>query len=141
MDNATADRKKYWAGWIEDKRKRGLCTSCGKKKSVDTRCRSCKNKRKETARSGQAAKKLLKKRYRAEVIVLLGAKCACCGEDTPGFLTIEHKNNDGNRERRECDQLAMYRAILKGGRPDIELACFNCNCGRAANGGVCPHKM
>lgn len=34
----------------------------------------------------------------------------------------------------------MYRwAILNGFPDELQLLCFNCNCGRQRNGGVCPH--
>lgn len=68
-----------------------------------------------------------------------GAKCACCGETGPKFLTLDHVNNDGfkDRHRRMVD---VYREIIKNHfPPTFQIMCFNCNCGRAMNGGVCPH--
>lgn len=73
-----------------------------------------------------------------------GWKCACCGQDFPLFLTIDHVNNDGNVHRR------ALKGIGKGGTPffdwlvrkgfpeDFQTLCRNCNWGKHANGGFCP---
>src|SRR5881396_3810055 len=37
---------------------------------------------------------------RAEGIGAYGGKCACCGETTFEFLTIDHVRNDGKQHRR-----------------------------------------
>lgn len=71
-----------------------------------------------------------------------GARCACCGEGIERFLTVDHKHNDGN-ERRAIHGTgsAFYRHIIKNGFPsEFQILCFNCNLGRAMNGGTCPHK-
>lgn len=69
--------------------------------------------------------------------------CACCGEDDPRFLTIDHKNNDGKKERiysQRYGGLALW--LRKRGYPDgYQVLCFNCNCGKGAWGGVCPHNV
>lgn len=81
------------------------------------------------------------KRVKKLVIDHYGAKCFCCGEDRLGFLTIDHINNDGSRDIRKRNASRGYRWVLKAGLPgDLRIACYNCNCGRHYNGGVCPHK-
>lgn len=73
----------------------------------------------------------------------LGDKCACCGECSHWkFLTIDHVNNDGNVHRKEIGAWPrkIFEEILAGeneGR--YQLLCWNCNMGKARNGGVCPH--
>lgn len=66
-----------------------------------------------------------------------GGVCVCCGESNRGFLTFDHidgKEPGGFRE-------AAWREAKRKGYPDtFRILCFNCNCGRSANGGVCPHK-
>jgi hypothetical protein len=74
-----------------------------------------------------------------------GIVCACCGETNIKFLTLDHKNNDGNRFRKAQPREAMgwnlYYWIRRNNYPPIfQVLCYNCNCGRAKNGGVCPHK-
>lgn len=70
-----------------------------------------------------------------------GARCVCCGEDQRVFLTIDHKNDDGGKFRNaQGVSLRFYRWIIKNNFPDdLQILCYNCNCGRARNGGVCPH--
>lgn len=45
---------------------------------------------------GRRARKL-----RRQIVASLGAACACCGETVPHALTVDHRLNDGRRERRE----------------------------------------
>lgn len=71
-------------------------------------------------------------------------KCACCGEDDARFLTIDHVNNDGCLEvssrGRRVSGVSLYRRLVKRGFPKgFRVLCFNCNCGRETNGGICPH--
>lgn len=72
-----------------------------------------------------------------------GPVCKCCGEDNIFFLTLDHVNNDGAEHRRETGgksgkNLAWW--LKKHNYPSgFQVLCFNCNCGRARNGGVCPH--
>jgi len=71
-----------------------------------------------------------------------GNRCKCCGETNELFLTLDHVNNDGHVDRKVgLGGLPMYRKARIAGYPDIyQLLCFNCNCGRARNGGTCPHE-
>jgi hypothetical protein len=76
-----------------------------------------------------------------------GARCACCGETTIEFLTIDHVNGDGAKHRRRLKEsggyggLSLYRSIKRAGfPPDFQVLCYNCNVGRHRNGGVCPHR-
>lgn len=69
-------------------------------------------------------------------------KCSCCGEDDSRFLTLDHLNNDGNVHREKLnEQQIMYQAKRENWPKDkYQCLCFNCNCGKSSNGGVCPHK-
>jgi hypothetical protein len=83
----------------------------------------------------QAARKLVLGHY--------GGRCACCGESHPRFLTIDHVNDDGKEMRAEVHSVAyrFYRWLIRNNYPDgFQVLCFNCNIGRALNGGICPHK-
>lgn len=83
-----------------------------------------------------------------KVLTHYGGKCYCCGETNILFLTIDHINNNGAKERRSIsginvgtNNLSVYRLIVKNNYPDTyRVACYNCNCGRERNNGVCPHK-
>lgn len=73
-----------------------------------------------------------------------GFVCACCGETEQKFLTLDHKNNDGAKHRKEIGArggIAIYHWIIRNGFPPMfQVLCFNCNHGRHLNGGTCPHK-
>ncbi len=82
---------------------------------------------------------------RLQIIEAYGGKCACCGEDNEKFLTIDHVNNDGYMRKKIYGSarrgVQYYREIVAAGYPsDLQILCYNCNCGRARNGGVCPHQ-
>ena len=70
--------------------------------------------------------------------------CECCGESIYEFLTIDHINNDGTKERKVAGGGGHhnYRTIIKKGFPKgYRVLCYNCNCARAKNKeGICPHK-
>lgn len=78
-------------------------------------------------------------------------KCACCGEREDLFLTIDHINNDGHKDRKSSFVSGtgrrvtggqwVYKQIINNNFPsDIQILCYNCNCGKARNKGICPHK-
>ena len=53
-------------------------------------------------------------------------------------------NNGGARHRRRlgsrCTWTFYKWLCSKGYPPGYQVLCYNCNCGRYRNGGVCPHK-
>lgn len=83
---------------------------------------------------------------RAKEMVLnhYGWNCVCCGEDNPSLLTLDHKDGGGRQHREEAGSTlkgyGLYRWIIKNCFPPIfQTMCWNCNCGRARNNGICPH--
>lgn len=84
-------------------------------------------------------------RRRAECYQAYGGYiCACCGETEPKFLTLDHINNDGGKFRKATKPSGsrLYDWIIKNGFPkEFQVMCWNCNSGRARNGGICPHKQ
>lgn len=81
---------------------------------------------------------------RLEMIQAYGGKCVCCGESHPRFLTIDHINGGGTKHRRDIgwsgSSVAKYLRRMGWPQDGYQLLCFNCNCGRAFNNGICPHK-
>jgi hypothetical protein len=71
-----------------------------------------------------------------------GCGCACCGEETFEFLTLDHINNDGAAKRRESGNKVgwvYYQHLKKLGWPEgYQVLCFNCNSAKGAYG-TCPH--
>lgn len=66
---------------------------------------------------------------------LLGGMCVCCGEDDPGFLTVDHIDNDGQVDGVYGDHLY---SIVRQESHRFRLMCWNCNSGRRH--GPCPHE-
>ena len=81
-------------------------------------------------------------KYRADAISHYGGKCACCGETEPKFLTIDHIDGGGGKHKRaaKCHNIGTLLR-REGYPPGFQVLCWNCNCGRQLNGGVCPHKQ
>ncbi len=70
-------------------------------------------------------------------------KCVCCGESLFEFLTIDHINNDGAVARKVNNRSgsSFHHWLIENKFPKgYQILCFNCNCGKNVNGGVCPHK-
>jgi len=89
-------------------------------------------------------KMLHRERDRNIIYEAYGNKCACCGETEKGFFTVDHVNNDGHTERkngRYTSGSQFYRQIIQQNfPPNYQILCYNCNMGRARNGGICPHQ-
>lgn len=73
-----------------------------------------------------------------------GNKCACCGESEIMFLTLDHINNDNERHNgKSFGGFKFYKRLINNNfpaKPALRTLCWNCNCGRARNGGTCPHE-
>jgi len=133
----------YQKRFYEKVKKQGLCIRCYKEpQGAETLfCEACRIKAREYQK--QYSKKLRNAAYSA-----YGGKCLCCGESNPLLLTIDHVNGGGTQERKQLNGSGknsvnrnFYLHLKKlGYPPDYQLLCFNCNMGRARNGGVCPHK-
>lgn len=68
-------------------------------------------------------------------------KCACCGETTLEFLTIDHVNGGGNKHRKEIGGGGnFYRWLVKNDFPEgFQVLCMNCNWAKGKYG-ECPHQ-
>lgn len=117
----------------------GMCVTCGKEqaKSTSSYCISC-------ALSHTKSRKIRVNTLREEAYAGYGGfKCVCCGVQEPCFLTLDHVDG-GGRKHRAAEKLRtedeLYKWVIKNNHPPLlQVMCFNCNCGRARNGGVCPH--
>lgn len=70
-------------------------------------------------------------------------KCACpgCNEDKEEFLTINHINGGGNKDRKTFKGArTFYEYLVKNNYPpDLNVLCYNCNCSKGFFG-YCPHE-
>lgn len=83
------------------------------------------------------ARRVIRERY--------GKVCACCGEATDAFLTLDHINGDGAEQRRKLKWqgkgVQFYFWLIRNGLPDgYRTLCFNCNAA-AGTSGICPHTQ
>lgn len=87
----------------------------------------------------KAKKRVRRLRDRQAVLEAYGGECQCCGEKEERFLTVDHI--DG-RDPNHPDKNNLYRYLVREGFPknNYRLFCWNCNCGRQVNGGICPHE-
>lgn len=84
----------------------------------------------------------LRRRYRQEAFDAYGGKCACCGEARYEFLTIDHPDGGGRKEREANSVWGpnFARWLARQGYPaGYRVLCHNCN---SAYGyyGFCPHQ-
>lgn len=143
-----------------------FCITCNKNKAAKGRnyCHTCAEKRRSLVKQEERRlkgnirrskrNKLTRpainnwrqnhrKQKKIEVINKYGGKCACCGENNIGFLTIDHINNDGHKKRKENTSEGNIIDHLYHKEVDksvYQVLCFNCNFGKNCNNGVCPHS-
>lgn len=111
----------------------GLCTGCGGPPTPG--CKSCVNCRKKPSFSRDYTRAAVILKYSP------GGVCQCCGESDRRLLTIDHVNNDGAEHRKTVSSAHLVGWLRKNNFPEgFQVLCFNCNMGKSANGGVCPHE-
>lgn len=84
-------------------------------------------------------------KHRQQVFNAYGNQCACCGETEKLFLTIDHVNNDGAKHRKPSGGRMkgdkLHNWLISNNFPSqFQILCWNCNCGKYLNSGICPHK-
>ncbi len=80
-------------------------------------------------------------RKKMDVLNHYGGKCVCCLTTTMEFLSMDHINGDGYRDRRLGDGDHIWNRIKRDNYPDtFQILCFNCHMARA-HYGYCPHEM
>jgi predicted restriction endonuclease len=129
-----------------------VCKKCGgtdryehqAAKRVYRGCIACRAaaSQKSYSRVGQKEKRTdYRRQLKQAVLAEYGGQCACCGEDTPEFLSVDHVDNSGAEHRRKIGRSGLYWWLKKHNYPkdNFRLLCFNCNCARDKFG-VCPHE-
>lgn len=66
-------------------------------------------------------------------------KCACCGETTIEFLTIDHINGGGNEHRNKVGENLVRWLILNHLPDGFRILCANCNLSYGTYN-YCPHN-
>jgi hypothetical protein len=68
--------------------------------------------------------------------------CACCGESEYDFLSIDHIQGGGTKQRKEQRAIGqeLYYWLKKNEYPEgFQVLCYNCNCAKGFYG-MCPHE-
>lgn len=111
------------------------------------RCRDCDGKKHKAWRGGNKGRiRTYARRGACELrwqtfMAYGGPRCACCGERTVEFLSLDHIDGGGTKQRRidGLVGLALYRALRKKGWPKgYRVLCHNCNQSLGYYG-YCPH--
>jgi hypothetical protein len=112
----------------------GTCEDCGKRPARDSKrtCHPCADTRARYHRN----KKI-------KVIEEYGGTCACCGDNTIEFLTIDHINGGGGKHRKSLNitsGASFYDWLIRNDYPSgYRVLCMNCN-GALGFYGYCPHE-
>jgi len=104
-------------------------------------CKICSRKASKASYSTEYAR-ARHLRYKREFVSAYGGKCYCCGEAEITFLTLDHINGGGHKERvKEGTGTQIYLRVRREGYPKdkYRLACMNCNIA-VTYGRTCPHK-
>jgi hypothetical protein len=89
---------------------------------------------------GKKRSKKCRDKFRELVFNHYGKQCICCGESNIKFLTIDHMNGNG-RKHRAIIKNHIHTWLVKNNYPKgFQVLCYNCNCGKRMNNGICPHK-
>jgi hypothetical protein len=130
-----------------------LCVSCAAKPSINgLMCEECRLRKRNNQEKHRLNNPIRYRKYKQDFIYkkkvqayeILGNKCACCGEDNFLFLTIDHVNNDGYKDKKRRRNLTylMYIEIIRNTFPGkYQILCWNCNCAKRTNKGICPHQQ
>ena len=79
-------------------------------------------------------------RLRDEVLTAYGNACACCGERTREFLTLDHIEGGGTAHRK-ATWGKVYNEVKREGFPSgYRILCWNCNWAYRLSGD-CPHRQ
>lgn len=91
----------------------------------------------------RARRREIHAQLRTEVFAAYGDECACCGESSREFLTVDHVGGWGAEHRKTIGDGTgnIYRWLKRNGYPQerFRLLCWNCNCAMGIHG-YCPHE-
>jgi hypothetical protein len=127
---------------LRERRKAGLCYFCDSKAIEGTT--RCEGHRKIALRRQPEYYQARYRRMKAAALQAYGNVCQCCGESNWKFLTIDHIDENGGEHRRSIfgknagNMLEWFHR--NNFPPGYRTLCYNCNCARSRNGGICPHK-
>ena len=87
-----------------------------------------------------------RQRLRIKCLIHYGGnppKCVCCGEQEIKFLSLDHINGGGRKQRKKDKTLGneLYLWLIRNNFPkDLQVLCHNCNSAKGYYG-LCPHAV
>lgn len=88
---------------------------------------SMQKRREESPEIHRIQTKRAKSKLKDSLFDIYGHVCARCGFDDKRALTLDHKLNNGNVERREFGERGVYRRARDNFLPDeYQTLCMNC---------------
>jgi len=129
---------KFWSGKKHPHRGRKKLTLEQKELSLQLR----KNKGRIQSKEANKKRRIIVLEYYSGKL----PKCACCGESTYEFLSIDHINGGGNKHRKEMGMKNgkggnIYHWLIKNNFPEgYQVLCHNCNMAKGFYG-ICPHNV
>lgn len=153
----------YRKKWRGEKRACGLCVRCGVRPAVVDRlaCSECYERTRIycTSVKGRAAKRAWNQRNREKVLLqkresgrrqnrrlkeavlrAYGGVCACCGESTFEFLSVDHIDRGSFSKDAPRTGKGLYSWLRRNNFPSgLQILCHNCNQAKEYYGG-CPHR-
>lgn len=155
-DNRTKYCSKNCASLAFDARRRfeGLCKICGAPTDINSvtgrkyyLCNEHRTIRNDkSVEYYQKNKKAFKKRthewvtsLKEKFFEIYGSKCVCCGDSRKIFLTLDHVQGDGHKDRKRYNSPwnAYQEAIKLHNVKRFQVLCANCNFAKRTNG-LCP---
>ena len=116
------------------------CIMCDRRRSAKAFAKIMRTPRERDKR--REYENRLRRKVRAEMIAAYGGQCACCGENHPEFMSIDHIGGGGHAHRRTLrnSHNSMARELKRLGFPKdkFRLLCMNCNWAKGMYG-YCPH--
>ena len=110
-----------------------LCGACGGPRDVDNNyisCSSCRSKHRELTATAKVD----------AMNAYGGCACACCGETTLDFLSIDHVNG-GGRKHRQTIKSNFYEWLNRNKYPSgYQVLCLHCNYAKYLHG-ACPYHV
>ena len=114
----------------ERRKAQGLCVGCGEtpvKPGDSITCDDCYARTRE-----------LRFQARIEVINHYGGKCACCGNEQPRFLQLDHIDGGGTKHHNSLTTSMLGYLKKNNFPPGFRVLCANCNMAIGFYG-FCPH--
>lgn len=133
-----------------NKDRKSFRQDCEQKDGLRSHCKSCdyENRKKYYQKNKSSIAISEKKRLFKQKMKIFEhygggvAHCKCCNEKEVYFLSIDHINGGGNKQKKELktSSRGIMRWIIKNNYPvDFQVLCFNCNLSKGFFG-KCPHS-